>query len=87
MTTIIAAALFLNGKAHSLPKPARHHDVIGHMSRDGVSVEDISGAEQGFITSDGQFVRRKPALRIAQNAGQIIRSTAPAHGLFSEDIW
>jgi hypothetical protein len=44
--------------------------------------------QQGFVTECGTWARRKPALRIAQKAGQLVREpTAPAHGLFSEDVW
>lgn len=87
-TTIEAAALRLGGKVHSLPQPARHHDIIQHLTATGMDPGSIAMAEQGFITSEGQFVCRRPALRIAREAGQIKwRETASGHGLFSEDVW
>jgi len=41
--------------------------------------------EQGFFTSDNQFVDRKPAYIIALNAGQI--EPNKREYLLSEDIW
>lgn len=40
--------------------------------------------DQGFVTSEGQYVGRKEAARIALIAGQI---TKPTTILFSEDLW
>jgi hypothetical protein len=80
---IAAAAVRMeDGTLYSLPPPARHHDVMHHFKV--MATPD----QQGFITSTGLWARRKPALRIAQRNGQLIREpTAPAHGLFSEDVW
>lgn len=87
-TRIECAALRTEeGIVVSLPRPARHHNVIHHMTKDGYTPEAIARCEQGFTTDTLPFLRRKPALRIAQRAGQIIRETAPYHGLFSEDLW
>jgi hypothetical protein len=82
-----AALLTEDGQVVSLPRPARHHDVIQHMTRQGFTPEAIARSEQGFTTDTLRFVRRKPALRIAWKADQLIKETAPAHGLFSEDVW
>jgi hypothetical protein len=85
-TRIAAAAICQGGVIYQLPPPARHHDIIRHMTSTLGIVPPVIG-EQGFVTSDGRFVCRRPALRIAREAGQIIQETAPAHGLFSEDVW
>lgn len=70
----------------SAPIPGRHHTIItglflltNHTTR----AED----EQGFLTSEGRFVDRETACRIAREAGQIKTKHGPADTLFSEDMW
>jgi hypothetical protein len=70
-----------DGTVYTLPPPARHHTIMQHYKL--LPTAD----QQGFVTEKGDWVRRKPALRIAREAGQIIRETAPYIGLFSEDVW
>ena len=41
---------------------------------------------QGFVDNDFNFVDRKTALEIAEQAGQIIRKHAPTDELLSEDM-
>lgn len=85
--SIKAAAIYHDGMTYFMEAPKRHHDIIAGLDKVGLAYVAHQG-EQGFVTSDGTFVRRKPALRIADAAGQIIRGpTAPTHGLFSEDIF
>lgn len=72
----------------TLPAPARHHHVLQMMFQLGIPQDHT--VEQGFLTDTGRFVRRKPAFRIAELAGQLIRP--PGYGyqgdeLFSEDLW
>jgi hypothetical protein len=43
--------------------------------------------EQGFVTSDGRFVDRQQAWKIAESAGQIIRQSGGKGTLYSEDIY
>ena len=85
MTIVAAAILDKDGIPVSLPPPARHHNIIAFMVERGDKTP-ISG-EQGFMTSDGKFVMRKAALRIAEKAGQIIKKQGCKHRLFSEDCW
>ena len=87
MITIDVAAIRCFDKVFMLPKPNRHHNIIRDMFSKGIDAEVISNGEQGFVTSDGVFVDRITALNIARSAGQILRETAPIHGLFSEDVW
>lgn len=82
---VVGVAIRIDGVTYSLPAPCRHHHVIWMLAAQGHDLP-ISG-EQGFVLDDGYFVRRKPALSIARRAGQVLRETAPAHGLFSEDVW
>jgi len=84
--TIEAAAILHDGKLWTVPKPGRHHDVMVQMFAAGI--EKIRGETQGFITSAGRFVRREPAMRIAKQAGQILKEpTFQPRVLFSEDVW
>lgn len=71
----------------SLPRPARHHDVIAAMRAADFTPTDIHSAAQGFVTSAGRFVNRREGVLIAQAAGQLLRKSAPADELFSEDVW
>lgn len=42
--------------------------------------------EQGFVTTDGRFVDRFEALRIAEECGQIREKHRPMDRLMSEDL-
>jgi hypothetical protein len=73
------------GKVWAVERPGRHHDVIKFMRGAGYLG---SVHRQGFVHSNGKFVERKRALSIATRAGQLLgEPSAPAHGLFSEDVW
>lgn len=89
MTTIVAAALNIDGLIITKPKPARHHDLI-HPFYD-LTGRQIGPQEQGFLTSDGEYVDRKPAYLIALSAGQLTPAIMPGPDwtpdLFSEDLW
>jgi len=82
---LVAAALLIGPElVISLPRPARHCDVM----RAAADLDlDVLGAEQGFLSSEGRFVRRcSGARRIAERAGQLIRK--PISNVFtSEELW
>jgi hypothetical protein len=82
---IVAAAIKQDGMIFSVPRPGRHHDVIRRMARAGLPIP-ITG-EQGFLTSDGEFVGRRLALGIAENAEQVVTKHGSAAELYSEDVW
>lgn len=83
---IVAAAILHEDRVYWLPAPARHHDVVRFMAEKfGLGPEAMR--EQGFIDSDGRWLRRKPACIIAKRAGQIRNKTFPLDTLFSEDMW
>jgi len=84
MITIEKAAIIYNGKVYT----GWRHELIGHqMLADGVCPKPFPGGKaQGFITSDGEFVSREDAYRIALQAGQGQLSKGKAR-LFSEDLW
>ena len=68
---------------HSLPRPARHHDVIKWM-RD----RNVRCGKQGFINNNGNFVDRETAFKIATESGQILDlNNTRGKTLFSEDLW
>lgn len=85
---IVGAAINHNdsGDIRWLPAPARHHDVIQMLVKEGHPTP-IRGT-QGFVLEGGKFVMRRAALHIAEEAGQLRgKPIAPGHGLFSEDVW
>lgn len=89
MTKIVAAAVKTNdGVIHFIPKPARHPDIVHALHRARNPERPIIEArgEQGFITSDGQFVDRKIAGQIAIRNKQISKLEFPPL-LYSEDLW
>lgn len=95
------AAIMARGEseATTLPRPARHHDIIAALAARGFGPGDVGPSRQGFVTSTGRYVGREEAWRIAVAAGQLlparttdgmeVRRTAPAPNgsLYSEDVW
>lgn len=73
------------GKIWSLPRPARHHDVIHLMAESGLPTP-IQG-EQGFLTNEGTFVDRKVAAIVATAFGQLPNGLHAYPNLYSEDVW
>jgi hypothetical protein len=47
----------------------------------------VGGDHQGFLTSEGGFVRRAPAKKIAEKANQIKGGKTISATLTSEDLW
>ncbi len=83
MRIATAAIKLKNGCIISLPRPARHHDIINAMAAIGVIA-----IEQGFLTDEGTFVDRLEGWNIAQGAGQIIYVCGGAPGeLYSDNLW
>lgn len=84
--SIVAAAICMheNNLVLSLSRPSRHSDVQQGAARLGLDI--LGKHEQGFLTSTGRFVRRAPARRIADLAGQLVRE--PINHVFtSEELW
>lgn len=84
-----AACLDTNNKVWSVPKPARHHDVLHYMYKLGAKEKD-SNDSQGFKLSDGSYVDRLAAFTIAEKAKQIkprLPGQYDGPELFSEDLW
>lgn len=86
MVYIIEAAIKdHDGTIYTVPRPGRHHHVIGIMVEAGRPTP-ISG-EQGFLTNEGNFVDRIEAKKIAREAGQLLPTDRNLKILFSEDLW
>lgn len=85
--TIVAAAVQYDGITFSLPRPARHGQVLLCL-QDILDDMQLAHACQGFLTSDGRFVNRVQAKHIAHRAGQkIVRDDPHPSEAFSEDFW
>jgi hypothetical protein len=86
MEMINQVAIRKDGQVHSLPRPARHVDLL-HKIRD--AGEDRAGYEYGFLTNVGRFVDRFEAWEIAQESGQMqTRNGRPLRQeLHSELLW
>lgn len=68
---IVAAALQYGFLTLSMPKPARHHDILHKLyslledakEGDTSNIDNIQAmCKQGFITDQGEFLDRKSAL-------------------------
>lgn len=81
---ILTAAIRQSGVIYTLPRPARHHDIIKHMVVDKGIPAPITG-EQGFIDDHEGFIGRKSAFVIALKCNQVRLESMPK--LFSEDMW
>ncbi|MBV6304882.1 hypothetical protein KVP10_08280 [Candidimonas humi] len=82
MNRITHVAILHNDKAHALPAPHRHHDIIRSMG--GIHGPDT----QGFLDDQGNFLTREEALQVALDAGQVKDpANIRAGRLFSEDLW
>lgn len=95
MERIEASAIKFQDAVWTVPRPGRHHDVISYVLRERPWIDHVGG-EQGFWTSEGRFVDRQTARKLAEAADQIIPSVPGPDGvpfkrdhdeLFSEDVW
>lgn len=85
---ITAAAVLFEGIVCALPPPARHHTILHIIARDLRPDAPVIGPDaQGFVTSEGRFIGREEARRIAETAGQLLPTAIAHKHLFSEDVW
>lgn len=73
------------GEVHTLPRPARHHD-IAHKLYEERGHALLEHDEQGFVLEDSTFVGREEAADYAVETGQIEKPKWPPD-LYSEDLW
>ena len=84
MIQVLKAAIKYKGIVYSLPKPARHHDVIKLIHEKTGDINIIG--DQGFLLDEGLFVNRYIAMKFATRAGQL-KNKEPISELYSEDLW
>ena len=86
MNKIICAAIKVNDV---ILMGVRHWDKLMNDQAERYGLFDIPHEDQvqGFIDLYGNFVNRSEALKIAEEANQIIRKTKPDWWLYSEDIY
>lgn len=83
---IVAVAVrYRDGLVISLPRPNRHCHILNTIFELELGIPKI-GREQGFLTSEGNFVDRVTAGKIALQCGQI-KEMALKDELISEDLW
>ena len=87
LTIESAAIRDIDGKVWTLPRPARHHNIIKLMRESGYTGPVMGPDQQGFILSNGNFCRRKAALRVAEKAGQLKNGKTISSQLTTEDLW
>jgi len=81
---IQAAIKGADGRIHTLPRPARHSDVIKKMRNEGI--DDRPNEVQGFLIDNGSFFDRRAAAELALFNTQCKKLIAPPN-LCSEDLW
>lgn len=74
-----------DGTVHSLPKPARHHQVMHAVLGRNLELRR-AGYVQGFVTDGGDFLDRYEARDHAVACRQVLAHRVGL-GLFSEDLW
>ena len=82
---IVGVAIKTDDEIYIMTKPNRHDNIIDMVyHKYNKIVANINNKEQGFILSNGLFVNRIEAAKIACVKGVFIK-TPPK--LFSEDLW
>lgn len=81
---ILTAAIKANGMIITMPRPARHCNILAAMP--AKMARAVLPSDQGFLTDTGVFLRREEALDVAKHAKQLRKETAHRE-LFSEDLW
>jgi len=75
------AAIKAGKKVFSMARPARHSDIYRNF------MLTKGDGEEGFTTTEGRFVSRREARRIALKANQLVRPRGHPDKLFTEDLW
>lgn len=93
---IVAVAVRDGNKIWTLPKPARHHNVLWLMRGldpwEPIEENRKPGiipakGEQGFLDHSGEFLDRKQALLVAEACKQLRHPPIAPPQLYSEDLW
>lgn len=85
------AAIKVENEILTLPRPARHHNIIWAINdvlklRENGQIIVVTG-EQGFIDENGNFLTREEAAIHARETGQLKKPLTAPPRLFSEDLW
>lgn len=87
---IVQVAIRTDDRIWTLPKPNRHSDVMREIYGSGVT-RNYETEKQGFLDSEGNFLNRIEAMRIAEANDQLSRKPGAGYyqgsELFSEDLW
>lgn len=94
ISAIKQAAILKDGQIWTLPRPARHHNILWAM----YDVENNSNPEQrpkiipahgiqGFIDGSGNFLDRVESAIRAEKCRQLVKPLDAPPNLFSEDLW
>lgn len=81
---IVGVAIRVHGEVLSMPRPARHADLLRVHHADHDHPHPI--LDRGFVLADGDFVNRLEASDLAMCSGQIVAPKWPPC-LYSEDLW
>ena len=84
MMVAVAALRLPGGEILTLPRPARHSDLLRILRRR--PGRPPAGVIQAFLDEKGDFLDRREAARVALEAGQIGALRWPPN-LYSEDLW
>lgn len=85
MKTITHVAVIYKGIEYSLPRPYRHHHILGAISSLNKVSADGNQLE-GFLDNEGKYHHRKEAFKIARDANQL--NSRPVNDiLYSENLW
>lgn len=82
-------AIRFEGKVWSLPRPYRHHHIIGMIRHLDPTVESVNcrDEDQGFLDASGRYLTRKQAQISAGVNDQIKNGKIIGGVLTSEDLW
>lgn len=88
------AAILRDGEIWTLPRPARHHNILWAMydvdnntnPSERPTIIPARGT-QGFVTEDGTFLGRVQAAQQAKVCGQLKKELHAPPNLYSEDLW
>ncbi len=85
---VVAAAIWHKGVLYTLPAPARHHHIIDHIwILSGDDFETVFTTGQGFVDQEGEFMDRRIARIVAEDAEQLKPGVPGRSYLMSEDVW
>jgi len=86
--TVKQCAIVYQDVLYTLPRPARHCDIIAEINKNLVNRKAPKiGMVQGFLLSNDQFADRVESAKAALASGQIEKLKFQKHQLFSEDLW